>query len=306
MVPENPHPGILDRDIPAVLARQQFPSAFSLLRDVVAYGTNLIPRCIGSSSQTLLDVVILGSLLRQAVAMLDSVEVLLDRAAVQAAALPSRTLLELYFSILWIQAEESDRRAKHYFVWNLRQDKLWASRLIQGTPDNEAFHHVNERFGLREGDADSEEVKNAAAEVAAVERLLSRDEIKDIASNFDLHRMRRGYEVQWFVPTGSSSIREMAIKLDLKAEYDALYSPLSAVAHGARYTTNIKLGPEPMLKPIRDTHEFGTIASLSLSISFEIYRKILGWYRASELSNFSRKYVEEWQAAFMALRRRAS
>jgi len=41
---EAPHPTLLNRDIPPVLAKQHFGDQLSLMRDVVNYGSNLIAR----------------------------------------------------------------------------------------------------------------------------------------------------------------------------------------------------------------------------------------------------------------------
>jgi hypothetical protein len=59
-------------------------------------GSNLIPRCYSSSEKNLKDAVLLPILLRQAVAMLDGVELLLTSGAVHAANLQMRALFSMY------------------------------------------------------------------------------------------------------------------------------------------------------------------------------------------------------------------
>jgi hypothetical protein len=66
----------------------------ALIRDVVNYGSNLIPRCFSSSEKGLKDTVLLAILLRQVVAMLDGVETLLSNGATHAAQLQMRALFE--------------------------------------------------------------------------------------------------------------------------------------------------------------------------------------------------------------------
>jgi hypothetical protein len=84
---------LLDRDRASADAKQLKPWA-DLLHNIVNYGSNLLPRCFVSSARKLEDVVALGILLRQCVAMLDSAEILLHSGAVQTAQLQISRLLK--------------------------------------------------------------------------------------------------------------------------------------------------------------------------------------------------------------------
>src|SRR5689334_11373067 len=118
-VGEAEHQGLLNRSATITDAKRAFPAQLKLLREVTNYGTNLIPRAFTSSGKTLKDVILIGTLLRQVVAMLDAVEVLTSNGAVYAAGLQARTLFEASAYLEWILKQESEKRAYHYHVHTL-------------------------------------------------------------------------------------------------------------------------------------------------------------------------------------------
>ncbi len=96
-VGESEYKPLLDRDRALNDVRQHLGPWLKLIQDVTNYGTNLIPRCFSTSERKLRDVVVLGILLRQVVAMLDGVEILLSQGAAHAASLQMRAALEAIY-----------------------------------------------------------------------------------------------------------------------------------------------------------------------------------------------------------------
>ena len=111
-----PFQKILDRDEPASLVQEHL-SESTQLREVVDYGTHLVPRCYKSSPGGLTEAVVLGVLLKHFLAMVDGVEVLITNGAVLAAHTQSRVLFETHMYIAWILRENSEQRSKQYHVW---------------------------------------------------------------------------------------------------------------------------------------------------------------------------------------------
>lgn len=70
IIPEDPHKGILNDENATALASKQLKPWTNLLRDLANYGSHLIPRAFSSSGKTLGDAVVIGTLLRQLVAIL--------------------------------------------------------------------------------------------------------------------------------------------------------------------------------------------------------------------------------------------
>jgi len=184
---------ILDREKPVNAVREHFGDQLWLLRDLANYGSNLIVRCFESSEKSAADVIVLGALVKQAVAMLDGVELHLSNAAVLASHISTRALYEAQLYVLWLLAADTDRRARQYYVWNLRQRRLWASRVIPGTSDFSQFQHVLEylpEFQSTDG-ADQQKItelqQHASEEVTNIDQLLNSPKYRSINDAFQNH-----------------------------------------------------------------------------------------------------------------------
>ena len=134
-MPESPHPAILNREEAKGHTHEHFAPQLVLLRDLANYGSNLVIRAFASSPKKMADVVLCGVLLKQIVAMLDAVEVLLSAGVAQAAYLPARAAFEASLYMDWILVGDSERKAQCYIVSNFRDERKWASRAINGTPE---------------------------------------------------------------------------------------------------------------------------------------------------------------------------
>src|SRR6185437_6967204 len=93
-VREQAHPAIMDRETINADAEQHLKPWLDVISDMVNYGTNLIIRCVNSSDRKTKDRIVLTILLRQAVAMLDGIEVLLSQGCTHVANLQVRALFE--------------------------------------------------------------------------------------------------------------------------------------------------------------------------------------------------------------------
>src|SRR6185437_6304055 len=110
-VGENEFKQLLDRQKVLGDIKEHLTPWLGLIRDVVNYGSNLIPRCVMSSDRKLKDAVVLTIVLRQAVAMLDGTEVLLSNGAVHAANLQLRALFEAAVYLEWMLAGDTEQKA---------------------------------------------------------------------------------------------------------------------------------------------------------------------------------------------------
>jgi hypothetical protein len=137
IIPEDPHKGLLDDEGATTLVSEKLKTWTNLLRDLANYGSHLIPRAFMSSEKTLADAVLIGTLLRQLVAMIDATEILLCRSAVHAATLQLRAMFEASVYIDWMLAGDRENKATYYYVHNLLQRRLWALRVQPGTPSRQ-------------------------------------------------------------------------------------------------------------------------------------------------------------------------
>lgn len=136
---EKPHKNILDRSEAAGHAEEHFSAQTKLLQELANYGSNLVIRAYHFSAKGIADAVVCGVLLKQIVSMLDAIETLVSSGAVHAAHLPARAAFEASLYLEWILVSDSEKKATYYYVSNLRQERLWASRTIHGTVESASF-----------------------------------------------------------------------------------------------------------------------------------------------------------------------
>jgi len=130
---------IIDRERHEKDAQTYLSKHTELLIDFINYGSSLIPRVYDSSNKKLEDIVVIAVLLKQVVAMIDAVEVLISKGAVSTSHLQARAAFEASLYIDWILQGDSEKKAKYYYVANLRNQRLWALRFKTGTPEEKIF-----------------------------------------------------------------------------------------------------------------------------------------------------------------------
>jgi len=302
MTTETARATILDRDPAPGQIREHFADSLALVREVTNYGSNLIPRSFVSSERTVIDIVIIGVLLKHAVTMLDAIELLVSQGAIFAAHLQARSLFEARLYLTWILEKDTDRRARQFFVARKREDAMWATRSIPGTPQHESFRQV---CGDLLADAKATDFEqDAIQQLKELDELFADPEYLQITQEFDrLKRRDRDYDVAWFQPWGPTSIADMASRLGLSGEYTLFYHIFSRAAHCQEFRRHIASDGKVLnFQAIRYLDGIDTLLRLSLSYALHIYRMILNRYRPAELENYARKYATDWQARFRSIR----
>jgi hypothetical protein len=300
---------ILDRDEPVRDVCAHFSDQLELLRDIVNYGSNLIPRCFESSPKSVADIVVIAVLLKHTVAMLDGVELHVSNAAVLASHISMRGLYEAHLYLSWILSSDSENRARHYYVWTLRQRRKWNNRVISGTKERLNFEHVFQHLPGFQSPSESDQQRvqqlerEAAKDVTQIDQLLTSQTYKAINDAF-ANYWKRSYDPLWHAPCGANSIRQLAKKLGLLHEYDVVYSGLSNVTHSSCFRQHVAVQDNSIVfEPIRYLESIDFVLKLAFSISIRVYREVLQYYRPSEMENFHRKYIEEWRTPFINIKR---
>jgi len=303
MLPDNPHKEILDRQESANIINEHFNETRSLLREIIDYGTNLIIRCYETStSKDLTDAVLLGTLLKHTVAMLDSIEILAAKGALLGANLPARSLFETWLYIQWIIMDDTDNRAKHYYVWHLRQDLLWTKRGDEGSEESEAFASAMGDFSESFKYEDIDKKQAIKDQIDSIEKILDDDQFKTINDKFESMKKPWG-DVSWFEPCGLGSIYQIAKEVDCIAHYKVFYSYYSDIMHASVYKQNINIdGTDLTFVPIRQLKGIKSFLMHVITCSLSICLIILNRYRPTESENFSRKYAVEWRSLFFSIK----
>lgn len=289
--------------------KRDFDKHFSevgiLLKDITNYGSNLIPRCFSSSKRNLEDTIIIGTLLKQVVAMVDAADLLISNSALHSSHLQARAAFEASLYIEWIIKSDTEKKANYFYVSNLREDKLWALRVTGKSPDQKKFEQIFEEVGLQLEEEVHVMKKEAEKQNTEIDQILSAPPFKDINIHIQNYKDQRrlDYEPPWYSPLGVSSIRKIAIDVGRLPEYQIFYSLTSKIMHSSRYRHHIRFiddkiifGPIRCLKGIKDLMNF------IVSCTLRTYMIILKHYRPDEWPALRRKFDEDWKKPFSTIK----
>ena len=108
--------------------KKKFSEVNALFDELKEYGLDLLLRILSSCSKRvkLEDTFILIVLLKHFLAMLDRVHTLFKDCLINVAFIPARTMLETSFFIEWIIANDTNNKAKYYYVKFLREQLHFA------------------------------------------------------------------------------------------------------------------------------------------------------------------------------------
>lgn len=300
---EKPHKNILDRSEAAGHAEEHFSAQTKLLQELANYGSNLVIRAYHFSAKGIADAVVCGVLLKQIVSMLDAIETLVSSGAVHAAHLPARAAFEASLYLEWILVSDSEKKATYYYVSNLRQERLWASRTIHGTVESASFANAMKDLNFDIHQNRPSLLKEAQQHLVEVNRILSQPELVKIDKDFDKNRGKRKHDPEWHSLLGAKTIRKIAEALHRIPEYDLFYSKGSQVTHSASYKDHIKfVGRGFHFKPVRHLDGINALMNFTISLTLRTYQMTLRYYHPRELPAFTRQYTEDWRQPFLNMK----
>ena len=143
---------LLDRDEIQKWITENYSESIELMRDLVCYGTGLMPRVFESSNKHSCDVLTVFVLLKQIITMLDAVEVLVSSGTILAAHLQARAIMEATLYLDWILVSDTEKKAKHFYVADLRAEKSEGLRVLG---DDDEFNRLWKKMKLDPFDVDA-------------------------------------------------------------------------------------------------------------------------------------------------------
>jgi hypothetical protein len=305
-MPDKPLASILDREQAKKHVTEHFADQITMLRDLTDYGSNLVIDAFNSSKRGLPDILACGVLLKQIVSMLDAVQTLLQAGTVHPAFLPARAAFEASIYLDWILLSDAERKAKCYIVSNFRDERLWASRAIQGTHEEAVFAPIAKSIGLDIHARQPTLASDARAHLDEVNRILAQPGFETIDQQFDQRKGKRKVDLEWYQLVGAKSIREVARAVGRVAEYEFFYAKGSQVTHSGSYKDHIRFVKKQVqqvhFKPIRHLEGIDMLLNFTVSIAIRSFQNTLRYYRPTELPAFSKKYVEEWRTPFLSIK----
>jgi hypothetical protein len=301
---EQPYKALLNREEAIRLASEIYGSQLDVLVDMVNYGSNLIPRAYHSSAKGITEVVVIGVLLKQIVAMLDAVEVIARQGISYAALLQTRAAFEASLYIDWILSTDSDNRAKHYLVANLREERQWAKQAIPGTTEQRDFVARFQSLSPDLPTTLSDLETDAKNHLAEVDSLLGRADFKPIDAAFEQCRKtsRKKYDPEWYKVLGKQSIGQIAKEVGRMPEYEIFYSRGSDVTHSGLYKDHVKFIRGgfrfKLIRHLSDSHD---LLLCIMGIAIHTFGRVIDTYRPGEAPALSKKYVEDWRQAYLSI-----
>lgn len=295
---ERPNDAILSREDAIEAVKSRFAPQIELLRDIANYGSNLIIRAYNSSPKQMAEAIVCGVLLKQIVAMVDAIEVLLSSGCGHAAFLQARSAFEASIYLDWILTTDSERRATRYLVGNYRDERLWANRVIPGTHEEATFTNITKFVGLDTDAILPSLAAYASHRLAEINRILAQPHLKQIDDEFNTQKAKkkRKHDPKWYELDGNITIRGMASSVGRLAEYEVFYAKGSRVNHCASYKDHVAFSDGHLrFKPIRNLADVNMLLNFVRAISIRTYGKVIETYRPGELEAFRKKYREDWQ-----------
>lgn len=294
------HKKLLDRETMDQFINEKISPSITLLREIVDYGVDLLDKC-SNRGGSLSDLIIVGHFFKQAVTMLDAVEIQLSRGAVFAAGVSARSMLETYVYLEWLLKTDTEKRARQFYVWHLRQKRSWARRAIKGTPENALFQkHLKALYDFNDLNKQTKIETEGVQQDADFTRILTNQNNKSINEDFD--KLKKKHDVAWYSPHGPSSIADMAKRLNLESEYEFFYTQFSDITHAGAFDKNIKFeGTAVIFEPIRSPENIDTILTVVASLAFRVFRLIINKYLPAELTTFTHNYVTQWRSRFLSI-----
>lgn len=254
------HPDLLDRAQSTAEVDQYFRRSIDLVGEVVDYGTNLLARCLATTTGEILDVVSIGVFGKQVVSALDAVQQLARTGSGLAARVVMRALLEASLYCQWVLSSANDERARTYYIGNLRREIAWSKRALPDTPEHQQFRKAMGEIyqdPLRDRPNGREET---AKRIAEIESHLSGEGFRSINAEFDRLKKGRPFDPPWHRVAGAQYLSDVARDLDRLAEYTIFYSIYSDDAHSGSYKSHILLRDGgAILHPIRGPQQLSEI-----------------------------------------------
>ena len=234
--------------------------------------------------------------------MLDALESLLSNACVPAAALQSRAMFEASVYMDFILLGEEEEKSRCFYVSSLRTDLLWATRTRMGDPGAKDFIRSLGEFGESFQRTEAEHRVELDKQAAAISEFLGNEPWAAINAMLQAARGKRKHDVQWYVPFGQGSVRDLCRRLGRLHEYEVFYSAFSEKMHSSDYKSHMSIGNGFVtFEPIRNLSGAHVLLNYSMSVAFHAYRAILHRYRPGQLVEFAQRYKENWRELYLRI-----
>lgn len=292
---------LLDRERARADVATHFEPQLTAISSLVNYGSNLIERALGAEPKGMGGLIAIGVFLKQVVAMTDAVEVLLAEGSVYACHLPARGAFEASLYLDYILEKDTERRARRFYVGDIRDQLAWARKGIPDTPEGTALTALEREIGATGDNTEREKISRTAQAEFLLH--LSQPDLKSIDAEFTKRRGKTKFDPPWYTLDGVASVRGLAKHLNRLADYEAFYSRGSQVMHSGTYRDHLKVqsGNRVVLTPIRHVSDMSALLRSVFTVVLGSYSKVVATYLSDESEAVRVMYESEWRPAFMGM-----
>lgn len=281
-MPTDPHQDILYRELAIIQARDLFPQAAPLIREIINFGTNAFTRCLsyGEGEENLH--LAPFALYRHILELTDSIEVMVANGCPSAATPNLRSSFEGLLSLEYITepgAAYRTRSLSWLAAYARRRLRTYRILLLTSSEGQEFLTAIEEDRTVR--DFPSLPQDKITAAIANLESFLSRDQFREIQE--ECGRFRR--ELNWYqLFGGPSNLRELARHLGRPAQYEVLYRQWSTISHAEDFFPFIAPASpgKTGIRGIRDVAATNEVTTFAASFLIHATRLLINKFHPGE------------------------
>ncbi|SOD02526.1 hypothetical protein SAMN05216486_1045 [bacterium JGI 053] len=293
------HPGVLDRHYAEETSETVYGKSLDLIKELIDEGTNLQVRALVSSPREIPDVVLLGVLYRRSLQLLDSIEILLRSGQGYGARIMLRALLEASWGIEWMLKADTERRAKQFYVIDIRERIELNESFVPGT---KAFASMKLDVPIEQQrelgiDEEAEAISRANIKKNR-EHLEEYPDLNLIDGEVSRQKKRVGL-LRWFTLFGGpQDYADLARKLGHADEYRLVYRSLNDAVHGSNVQSHVSIETRgvAVIPTIRGLEEFGDVLEFTWIAGFRITQLMIEHYRPGEMRSFLLRFFPRGKA----------
>lgn len=281
-MPTEPHRDILYRELATVQARDLFPRAAPLLREVVNFGTNTFVRCMSAGDGEENTHLAPFALYRHILELTDSIEVLVANGCPSACKPNLRSAFEALLSLEYITQPGADYRVRSLsWLAAYARDHLRMYRsLLQSSAEGKGFlDAIQSDKTVREFPPLPQD--KVAEGIARMEKLLARDQFGEIQAEFA--KFKR--EPRWYqLFGGPANLHDLADHLLRPAQYDVLYRQWSLASHALDFFPFLAPAPpgEKAVRGLRDIAATNEVTTFAATFLIDATRLLIGKFHPGE------------------------
>ena len=266
----------------------------------VNYGTHLVATCDRSAGERhVISITMLGL---HVVEALDAIAVLLRYCCADPAKVLLRNEMEAMFGIEYMAQSDSERKAIQYLLAHAHNRIDWYNKL---NPTTETGKQLKAQFAKDSTFHDLDVVSlDTAAEIANLEKMLSRPEYSAVEAEWQRTKKERGGKLWWYsLFEGPRNIEGLAGAVHGHGWYEGVYRIYSGEIHATNAIESLHTNHDmtASYQPLRYPIDLPNVAQMAVSIALRTYRCLIDMLVPAEKANYKHWYMREIKPDFSTL-----